>query len=271
MELIRGKSGPQVWLDATRYLRGNPSHQDFDLILHIADPVGLSVADRAVMNRTDAFLKGHGAGSLNTVAETIFPLQDYLRGKREGVFEIYPERMKRIHAVRSDKRWGCYAMRILRQKDRDGKVYNPLKELLEKLERMPQFKASFELGLGHPQDEEPAGDDIAIYEGATDRKRPYGGPCLSHLSVKVDDGKIRLNATYRSHYYMQRTLGNIMGLGRLLYFLSHETGMGIGPLTINSTYARLDTGFAPANWKLADVDALLAACTAEYEKEKIAA
>jgi hypothetical protein len=70
---------------------------------------------------------------------------------------------------------------------------------------------------------------------------------------------------------MQRTLGNIIGLGRLQYFLAHETGMGVGPLTINSTYARLDTGFAPATWKVKEIQGLLAACRAEYADEKQAA
>ena len=271
MELIRGRSGPGVWLEATRYLRGRPGHDEFDLILHITDPVSFSTADRAVFDLTDRFLVNHGAVSLNTVAETIFPLQDYLRGKREGVFETYPARMERIHAVRNDKRWGCYAMRLLRQKDRDGTIYNPLKELLAKIEMIPNFKAAFELSPGPKEREEPEGDDISIYEGSTDRKRTMGGPCLSHLSVKLDEGKVRLNATYRSHFYVQRTLGNIIGLGRLQYFLAHEAGMGIGPLTINSTYARVDTGFKPATWKLGDVDELLAACAAEYDSAPVAA
>lgn len=271
MELIRGTSGPAVWLAAAEHLDARPQRDDFDLILHISNPIALSLADRAAMQLTDDFLVGHGSGSLNTVAETIFPLQDYLRGGTDGVFETYPQRMTRIHAVRSDRRWGCYAMRILRQKDKDGKTYNPLKDLLAKLKSMPQYKASFELGTGREMGDEPVGDEVAIYNGAQDRGRPYGGPCLSHLSVKVDDGRVRMNATYRSHYYMQRTLGNIIGLGRLQYFLAHEAGMGIGPLTINSTYARLDTGFAPATWKVKEIQGLLTACRAEYADEKQAA
>ena len=50
------------------------------------------------------------------------------------------------------------------------------------------------MNRGHPFE-----DDIPIYDPATDRKRLYGGPCLSHLSIKVHDGKVRFNATYRSH------------------------------------------------------------------------
>lgn len=96
----------------------------------------------------------------------------------------------------------------------------------------------------------PFEDDIPIYEPATDRKRLYGGPCLSHLSIKVHDGKVRFNATYRSHYYIRRLLGNLVGLGRLQYFFARETGLEIGTLTINSTFARLDTGSGRHWWPL---------------------
>ncbi len=79
-----------------------------------------------------------------------------------------------------------------------------------------------------------------------------------HLSIKLDRGKVRLNATYRSHYYVQRLLGNLIGLARLQYFLAHEADLEIGPLTINSTYAKLDPGDG-GKWNLGDIDELLAA------------
>lgn len=271
MELIKADSIPRVWLDACTYLRGRKGREDYDVILHVTDPIPLSLPDRAVVESVDAFMAEHGGPSLNTVAETIFPLQDYLRDGVSGVFERYPERMKRIHAARKDKQWGCYAVRILRQTDRDGTIYNPLEHLLKKLIDHSKYKAVYELGLGHGLDDyEPAGADIAIYDGATDR-RPFRGflPCLSHLSVKVDKGTVRLNATYRSHYYVQRLLGNMIGLSRLQYFLANEAKMAVGPLTINSTYAKLDRG-DNNKWSVGHIDALLASCTSAYEAQEAA-
>src|SRR3546814_13610672 len=81
--------------------------------------------------------------------------------------------------------------------------------MVAKIRDHGKYTASFELGMGHPLEE-----DIPIYEGGTDRRRLYGGPCLSHLSIKVHDGAIRLNATYRYHYYVRRLFGNLVGLGR---------------------------------------------------------
>ncbi|TBA72920.1 thymidylate synthase family protein [Rhizobium ruizarguesonis] len=265
MELIRGTSTPEVWLAACEYLVEKPNHEDFDVILHVRDPSPLSKADAMVLSGVEDFLVKHGGASVYTVAETIFPLQDYLRGGKKAVFETYPERMAKIHAVRKDRQWGNYAMRILRQKDRDGTIYNPLKDLLKKIQDHGEYKATFELGRGHAMDGveteqdgfEMAGDDIAIYDGAADRRPMYGHlPCLMHLSVKLDHRKVRINATYRSHYYVQRLLGNLLGLARLQYFLAHEAGLDIGPLTINSTYAKLDTG--EGKWSMRDIKELLA-------------
>ena len=277
MELIRGESTPEVWLRACEYLAKTKDHDDFDVILHITDPSPLSKSDARVLASVDRFLVKHGGASVDTVAETIFPLQDYLRGGKNGVFEIYPERMAKIHSARKDRQWGNYAMRILRQKDRDGTIYNPLKDLLKKIQNHGDYKATFELGSGHALDgdyvdicgSEATGDDIAIYNGAADRRPMYGHlPCLMHLSVKLDHGKVRLNATYRSHYYVQRLLGNLLGLARLQYFLAHEAGLNIGPLTINSTYAKLDT--AAGKWSMRDIQGLLLASREFYTIEEVA-
>ena len=75
------------------------------------------------------------------------------------------------------------AYRILRQRDASGIMFNPLEDLLEKIKAHGKYRASFELGHGRLFE-----DEIPIYDPATDRKRLYGGPCLSHLSIKVDEG-----------------------------------------------------------------------------------
>ena len=278
MSLIQTRTAPEAWFEATRFLRREcHDNETFDLFIQIAEPTVLSAADRSVYNEVDAFLTKFGGLNLDTVAETIFPNADYIRGGRDAVFETYPERMQRIHEAHPDRQWGCYAMRILRQTDLTGKSFNPLKDLLNKVERR-NYKACYELGRGRPlhetEEEGPALDgDIPIYDPATDRKVYRGHlPCLSHVSIKYDkrNDQVRLNATYRAHHYMQRALGNFIGLGRLLFFVAHEAGAGVGPLTINATYAKLDTGSdgrGESSWGYRDIDALLARCESIYATE----
>lgn len=263
MELIKGETAPIVWLAAAKHLETLSGWEDFDVILHVAQPTVLSREDRAVYETIDGFLTEHGAFSIHTVAETIFPLDEYQRSGAPGVFEAYPEKLRRIQKARDDGNWGSYAYRILRQLDADGKVFNPLADLLRKIKAHGKYRASFELGHGRPYEA-----DIPIYDPTTDRKRLYGGPCLSHLSVKVHDGLLRLNATYRSHYYVRRLLGNLVGLGRLQYFLAREADLQVGGLTINSTFAKLDTGSGEGSgghWGKADVRTLIERCTAVYD------
>lgn len=262
MELIKGQTAPEVWLAAVEHLAKQPDVEDFDVILHIAEPTVLSAADAAVSHAVDDFLTSRGAFSIHTVAETIFPLDEYMRHGAEGLYGAYPEKLRGIQKARSDGNWGSYAYRTLRQRDADGKMFIPLRDMVEKIRNHGKYRASFELGTGHLFE-----DEIRIYDATTDRKRLYGGPCLSHLSVKVHDGKVRFNATYRSHYYVRRLLGNLVGLGRLQYFMARETGLEVGSLTVNSTFARLDSGSGEGSgghWSKSEALCLISECRGLY-------
>lgn len=275
MELIRGNTAPAVWLAAAEHVLAQKKGVDFDVILHIAEPTVLTTEDKQVYQAVDEFLTSHGAFSVHTVAETIFPLDEYLRHGAGGVFKDYPGKIRTIQKGRKDGNWGSYAYRILRQKDADGTVFNPLKEMVQKIKSHGKYCASFEQNPGYLiNEDEPFEDEIRIYNAATDRRRLYGGPCLSHLSIKVHDGHLRFNATYRSHYYVRRLLGNLVGLGRLQYFLARETGLKVGGLTINSTFARFDSGSGEGSggrWTKDEARALLKTCRAIYTTTSAAA
>jgi hypothetical protein len=266
MELIRAQSIPEVWTKAVTYLEACDGHQDFDVILGITNSTALSKADLQVYRSVDRFLRDHGGSAVETVAETIFPMSDYLRAGAEGVYDKYPKRMNHIRARRTDRGWGTYALRMLEPRiDGKNRSYIPLKALVEKITNQGKYKASHELSLS------PFESDIEMYDASSDRLRSYGGPCLSHLSFKVYDGMVRVNATYRSHYYIQRLLGNLVGLARLQVFIAKESALTPGPLTINSTYARLDTGAQNGEgrkWSDQDIAKLASECRKIYSGPK---
>jgi hypothetical protein len=268
MQLIKGETSPHVWTEAVAYLATCPHHQDFDVFLNVEKPTVFTGADRTVYELVDSMLRNKGGSAVETVAETIFPMSDYRRNGAEGVYKLYPERMQKIRSVRTDRQWGTYALRLLEPRvDAKGRKYVPLKAVVEKIKKHGKYKAAHELNLGHFE------DDIEIYDPATDRLRQYGGPCLSHLSFKVYDGLIRLNATYRSHFYVQRLLGNLIGLGRMQVFIAKEANLAVGPLTINSTLARLDTGGGKGDggkWGEQDIKKLIAKCQGAYAAPVVA-
>ena len=106
MELIRRNTAPSVWLAAVEHLENQPSREDFDVILHVEQPTVLSSMDRLVVNELDAFLTSHAAFSLHTVAETIFPLDEYKHAGAKGVFGEFPEKLRRLQKSRKDGNWG---------------------------------------------------------------------------------------------------------------------------------------------------------------------
>jgi len=67
-----------------------------------------------------------------------------------------------------------------------------------------------------------------------------------------------LTAIYRSHYYVQKTLGNLLGLAQLHFFVANETGLQIGPLICHSTYATLEA--EPKTWGKSDIEKLIKNC-----------
>ena len=112
--------------------------------------------------------------------------------------------------------------------------------------------------------------ELSTYQPESDCKLTIGQPCLTHLSFKLHrNNSVSLTAIYRTHYYVEKTLGNLLGLGQLLKFVADETELEIGGLVCHSTMAQLDT--APGKkgvkgWNQADVDVLLRSCDAQYTK-----
>ena len=73
----------------------------------------------------------------------------------------------------------------------------------------------------------------------------------------LPEDKVVLTAIYRYHYYIQRALGNLIGLAQLLAFVAEEVGVEIGPLVCHSTYAVLDT---EGGWSRAEMLKLIEEC-----------
>lgn len=86
--------------------------------------------------------------------------------------------------------------------------------------------------------------ELPIYNPLKDADgSPRGGQCLSYLSFKLDkERRLLLSAVYRNHYYTEKLLGNLIGLGRLMAFVAAEAGVGVGSLSILSTHAEVDVG-----------------------------
>lgn len=247
-----------AWLQAVSYLKAQPGRKCYNLAYLITRPDLKTAEDASVISAVDAFARSVGEHPVTTVANTIFPLACYRRGGADGIYEhyvrdVYPK-------VKTG--WGNYIERMLRRRDAKGNVLldrlgspvNPLKSLTDKL------KKRLATGGTTTHYELPLSDEvfeISTYDPVRDAKYQWGGPCLSHLSFKLDvTQSLRLTAFYRSHFYLERALGNLVGLARLQQFVAAEAGCSSGPLTLIASEARLESGLGSA--KAAEVHAFLA-------------
>jgi hypothetical protein len=252
MKVIPGDTIAEVWVKACCYLLDCRKMMDTNVILNITQPALVRQQDAAIAARLDAFLLAYEQYSNHTVAETIFPGYEYVRRGVDGVYNVYPDVIyPRIAELKEVERWGTYAHRLLRRVDKQGVTYNPLEKCVEKMRDRKPKKASYELGFGF-------GFDLATYDDDEDRADRMGLPCLSHLSFKVIDGAVHLTAMYRSHYYIHRGYGNLLGLARLQSFVAEQSSKKVGSLVCHSTLARVEVDKFP--WKKADVQQLVSAC-----------
>ena len=247
---IQAVSCPRAWLEAVEHLLSVDKYERYNLTLAVEAPLKMAPVDFRIQELVDEFLREHDQMPLTTVAGTIFPA-NYYRNGAKGVYDDFPRDFSKLEK----HSWGTYAMRMLRREGKNGTI-NPLQELIKKLNNNKRKRLFYEINVTDADDD---AFEIPIYRTKEDHKRLLQQPCLSHLTFKVYPGNaLMLAVMYRSHYYMTKTLGNLLGLAQLQSFVADETGLKVGPLICHSTHARLGTG----GLGLANVRQLISKCKA---------
>ncbi len=240
-----------AWFSAVRTVNAQPDHEAYNVVIDITDPLKASAHDKKVITLVNGFLEEHESPPLQTVANTIFPYSLY---ERYGAPRFYDAYLK-IYPKIKQQGWGRYFERMIKV-NANGVIINPLGEIVNKLRNGLEgngrlFHNTYELATYDPA------MDIRIYDPSRDASRNMNRQCLSFLSFKINRKKeLSLTAVYRNHYYIARLLGNLIGLGRLLEFVTKETGAKIGALTIISTHAQVDTD----KWTRKEIENLMDAC-----------
>ena len=269
--MIRTETYGEAWLAAAEHLFSSPCMEEVHLFLDIERPSIRNTSDVEVFTMVEEFAQANNkkAKPIATVAGTIFPVDYYSPGDNfQRLFDAYPRDMDELTEGRPDERngrWGVYALRMVRQESRDGRPLNQIKRVVSRLKNGSN-RACYEISPGSLYalwDEPDNVADVATYDPAADGRRVRGGPCLSHLSFTRDhEGTLHLNATYRSHYYLGRAAGNLLGLSQFLTAMAIETGCQVGSLGINATFAKLEANDFGGKRK---VDTLLKRCRAAYD------
>jgi hypothetical protein len=232
-----------AWREAVRVVDAQPHHEAYNVIIDVADPTANANRQDARIAVVDDFLSGCDR-SVETVANTIFPVGLYYRHGAPAFFDVFRKRV--LPKVRRNERWsGYYFERMIDYPVPAGEPPNQLWDIVERMQS-EQVRAlnRYELSLFDP---------VRDVDNS-----PYGGQCLSFMSFKIIPGLERtltLTAMYRNHFYIDKLMGNLIGLGRLMAFVGREADLRVGALTVISTHAEIDL---PNHGRRSDLAAMIA-------------
>jgi hypothetical protein len=232
-----------AWREAVRAVDVQLGHTAYNVIIDVIDPTVNTTRQDARVAMVDDFLSGCNK-SVETVANTIFPSGLYHRYGAPAFFDVFRDNV--LKKVRRNERWsGYYFERMMQYPVPVGEPPNQLWNIVERIrdERVRALN-KFELSLFDP---------VRDVDNS-----PYGGQCLSFMSFKIVPGTepvLTLTAMYRNHFYIEKLLGNLIGLGRLMSFVARETNLNVGALTVISTHAVIDQ---PNHVRRSDIGAMIA-------------
>ncbi|MCW2981393.1 MAG: hypothetical protein JWO14_3120 [Solirubrobacterales bacterium] len=268
-DLVVGENLAKAWIAGTELVieRGGKSFH-----LNVAFPATYEES-RAPWSLLDEFLVANGKEELNTVANTIFPVELYhphlgdqaaarlyenyaismrvhQRTGRGNDFETYFNRLVSYPvASGSTEKLGDKA-RMLKS---DGR-FNQLDFQIGRLQqarKKSKRRNSYEIGISHPLDAE-----ARVQAPVTDVA--WGSfPCLSHISLTMIEDRLHLTATYRNQYMIERAFGNYVGLARLTNFIANECGCEPGEVQVIATGADAEL----STFRKANLLKLLQDCT----------
>jgi len=220
--LITANTCTDAWLKAAEYIIQNGN--GFNLVVEIQNPVTIRDIDLINLNphELDARLN-----DVKNVSKTIFPHRLWTREiDRQLLYTKHRDIYLRGKRITSNKSaWGNYFLRFthfgLNQKNQLENIIN----------RLSGNKRKFSAAC-------------IMHTNSVDtdnNTRIIGGPCLQYVQFSVDNtGNLNLTALYRNHDFLNKAFGNYIGLGKLLEFVSHETGRPAGILTCYSTHYYAD-------------------------------
>jgi hypothetical protein len=252
---VEDKTCTSTWLSACDLLAAQADQTLYTLVLGVESPAAVTSEEFHMHDVLNAFLTARDQLPLSSIANTLFPAGHYLQGGADAVFKDFPALYPKMK-----EGWGTYAYRMLNPNiSKDGVDRSALEILVEKLKKQKKkgrMRAAYEVDLLNEDNHA----DIALYQPASDCHRTIGAPCLTHLSFKLHpDDRLSLTALYRSHFYMQKTLGNLLGLSQLMCFIAEQVGLEVGPLVCHSTLAQLESG-KDYGWTLDEALLVLKEC-----------
>ncbi len=252
----------QAWLCTLDFVQQSGGQQ-VNVLTTVTDP--LADEDPAVRRLVDELLApGHrnrtSIQPTDTVANTIFPASLYRDPGYEWSPDLDDNAVQRLDTAATDlykaygemlpllctadgNSLGTYFGRMTSWPGRQPGGVNQLADRIKYLRGnhkngiRTQNVADVAIGGEADQHGSPSLADIGVQIYAPTDRRQRGFPCLVHIDLTLLSGRLSMLAVYRHQYLITKAYGNLLGLSRLLAFLSQQTGFAIGELAVLATYA----------------------------------
>jgi len=206
--MVVGMDAVDAWKSGARLILQQPGRALHNVVTEISDPTSFDPSwygrySPKTVNRND---------SLSVVTKVLFPQRGLRAGEtRQAFYEREVRTLRRARAIGTiHSSWnGTYFERLV-SLDGSGK----------------RTEAAIVMHLSSP---------------TCDALRPLGSPCLQFIEILWNrNGTIDLLAVYRHHDFINKALGNFIGLGRLLGFLSVQGQKQPGKVVCHSARAYVD-------------------------------
>ena len=244
MKVIRASNLSLGWLDALEFLLdcGGKATQLNVAITNVHEE---NIEIRRILDRLSEY---KGVYPVSTVANTIFPTALYYphnpklteNKAREHLYQMYRQGDK-VRRRCPANRNGTYFNRMIDWPN-GRKTVNQLERVIGRLQsnrtRNNPLSSNYELSVGGAEECFVQDDtaDIQIRLPSTDTGI-MGFPCLSHISLVLDKGRLSMTALYRNQHFIRKAYGNYLGLSRLLRFICQEAGCETGELLCVASHA----------------------------------
>jgi hypothetical protein len=174
--------------------------------------------NHGIRSALDALLANEGKQSVDTVANTIFPVSMWNPEKaRQRLFDRYTSVLSRIRGASHKNTHGTYFGRMITG---GPKGYENQLDfaIATYLSRTSVRRSILQIGVFDPSRDHSA-------------SAQRGFPCMQHVTFAPVDGGLCVNAFYATQYLVERAYGNYVGLCRLGRFAAHELGVPLTRMT----------------------------------------
>ncbi len=176
--------------------------------------------DIDIHNKIDLALEQNNMQSINTVANTIFPVNLWnSECNRKILYERYFKILKQIKKCTQNKH-GIYFERMIDFKD----GFNQLEKIIEFYQTGNRRRSAFQACIWDP-----------LRDMVNTRMR--GFPCMQQLVFSCVKEELIVFAFYATQYIFEKAYGNFLGLCNLGNFLAHELGI---PLSAVKCYVGVE-------------------------------